>query len=90
MNLALLCLAMVLLASPVLGLVRVVLGPTPGDRMLGVQLVGTTAVGALVVLDQALTLPSLLNVALVFALLSAAAPVAFARPWGEPPVGDEQ
>jgi multicomponent Na+:H+ antiporter subunit F len=69
----------VLLVSVVLGLVRVMLGPTPTDRMLAAQLMGSAGVAMLVLLAQAFARPSLLDVALVFAVLAAVAAVAFVR-----------
>jgi len=79
MNLLLLLLAVVLLVTLLGGLVRVVLGPTPPDRMLAAQLMGTTCVGMLLLLSQALSSESLVDVALVFSLLAAVATVAFVR-----------
>lgn len=79
MTLTLLILVVVLLASLLAGLVRVMLGPTPFDRMLAAQLIGTTGVGMLVLLAQAQARPALLDVALVLALLAAVAAVAFVR-----------
>lgn len=74
-----LSLAVFLLASLLGGLVRVVIGPTPPDRMLAAQLMGTTGVGVLLLLSQSLASPSLLDVALVFSLLAAVTTVAFVR-----------
>lgn len=79
MNTLLLLLAVVLLLALLGGLVRVVLGPTPPDRMLAAQLMGTTGVGVLLLLSQALSSESLVDVALVFSLLAALATVAFVR-----------
>lgn len=79
MILTMLCLAVVLLVSLIVGLVRVMLGPTPSDRMLAAQLMGTTGVGVLVVLAKALARPALVDVALVFALLAAVTAVAFVQ-----------
>lgn len=79
MTLTLLCLTVVLLASLIVGLARVMFGPTPADRMLAAQLTGTTGVGVLLLLAQALSHPALRDVALVFALLSAVAAVAFVQ-----------
>ena len=79
MNTLLLLLAVVLLLVLLGGLVRVVLGPTPPDRMLAAQLMGTTGVGVLLLLSQALSSESLVDVALVFSLLAALATVAFVR-----------
>jgi multicomponent Na+:H+ antiporter subunit F len=78
-TLTLLILVVVLVASLMAGLVRVMLGPTPWDRMLAAQLIGTTGVGMLVLLAQAQARPALLDVALVLALLAAVASVAFVR-----------
>jgi multicomponent Na+:H+ antiporter subunit F len=52
------------------GLVRVVRGPSRGDRMLAAQLFGTTGVALLLVMAEALEAPSLRDVALVFAVLA--------------------
>ena len=79
MNFILLCLVAVLLASLIAGLVRVARGPTPSDRMLAAQLMGTTGVGILLLLGKALSQPALVDVALVFALLSAVTAVAFVQ-----------
>jgi len=68
-----------LLISVLLGLVRIVKGPTPADRLLAIQLLGTTAVAILVVLAEPMTLPALRDVALVFALLAVIATVAFVK-----------
>ena len=88
LNLVLL-LAVVLFLTLVGGLVRVVLGPTPPDRMLAAQLMGTTGVGVLLLLSQALHRPSLMDVALVFSLLAALTTVAFVRRSYLPRVKDE-
>lgn len=69
----------VLLALIAAGLIRVVRGPTPADRMLAAQLFGTTGVAILLLLSHSLAKPALRDVALVFALLAAVTAVAFAR-----------
>jgi len=79
MNVLLLSLAVVLLLTLLGGLVRVVLGPTPPDRMLAAQLMGTTGVGVLLLLSQAIGSDSLVDVAIVFSLLASVATVAFVR-----------
>ena len=89
MNLLLLSLAVVLLVTLLGGLVRVVVGPTPSDRMLAAQLMGTTGVGVLLLLSQSLGRPSLLDVALVFSLLAAVTTVAFVRSGFGPTVTGE-
>jgi multicomponent Na+:H+ antiporter subunit F len=77
MTTILLLLVVVLLASMIAGLVRVMLGPRESDRMLAAQLMGTTGVGILMLLAEALSEPTLLDVALVFALLAAVTGIAF-------------
>lgn len=71
--------AVALLASVFLGLLRVFGGPTAGDRMLAAQLLGTGGVAVLLLMAFALEAPSLVDVALVFALLAAVTAIAFAR-----------
>lgn len=68
-----------LLLTIVVGMLRVLLGPTPGDRILSAQLFGTTGVATLLLLAQGLSSPPLRNVALVLALLSALSAIAFVR-----------
>jgi multicomponent Na+:H+ antiporter subunit F len=75
--------AFFLLLTVALGLVRVLRGPTSGDRMLAAQLFGTSGVAILVLLGLAMDEPALWDIALVFALLAAVAGVAFVqRIWG--------
>lgn len=62
-----------LLATLLLGLVRVFRGPSTGDRMLAAQLIGTTGVGVLLLLWPVLGIPALVDVALVLALLAVVA-----------------
>lgn len=74
--------AVVLLASLALGLVRIWRGPGLADRMLAAQLFGTTGVALLLVLAQAQQRSALRDVALVLALLAVLAVLAFvARAW---------
>lgn len=63
--------AAAVLVTLALGLVRVLLGPTDGDRMLGAQLIGTAGVAILALLSAVLGQPALIDVALVLALLAA-------------------
>ncbi|WP_018141586.1 monovalent cation/H+ antiporter complex subunit F [Thioalkalivibrio sp. ALJ7] len=79
--------ALFLLATILLGLIRVLRGPGSGDRMLAAQLFGTTGVTILLLLSMALGESALVDVALVFALLAVVAAVAFVRQHGlpEPP-----
>ena len=74
--------AVVLLGTIVLGLVRVWRGPDLIDRMLTAQLFGTTGIALLLVLAQLQALPSLRNAALILALLAVMSTVAFvSRVW---------
>jgi multicomponent Na+:H+ antiporter subunit F len=75
---AYLLVALFLALTLVGGLVRVVRGPTPADRMLAAQLFGTTGVAILVVLGAAVD-PVLVDVALVFAVLAALNAAVFVR-----------
>jgi multicomponent Na+:H+ antiporter subunit F len=68
-----------LLLNIFVGVFRLALGPTAADRMLVVQLFGTTGVAILILLSTALSAPTLVNVALVFALLAVMTIVAFVK-----------
>jgi len=86
-----LALALLLLLLIVVGLIRILRGPTPADRMLAAQLFGTTGVAVVLLLAFAAKMPRLLDVALVFALLAAVVGVAFARRgWAEPTSNQEE
>lgn len=75
-------LATFLLLNLVAGLVRVTRGPTAADRLIAALLFGTTGVAMLALLANAMAIPALLDVALVFALLAAVTGAAFAqRAW---------
>jgi multicomponent Na+:H+ antiporter subunit F len=89
MSAFLLASALFLLITIAAGMVRVLRGPTDGDRMLAAQLFGTTGVAILLLLAEALEEPALVDVALVFALLAAVATVAFVRQRGEREAGDD-
>ena len=69
--------ALGLMLSLFLGLLRVLLGPGVGDRMLAIQLIGTAGVGMLLLLGVLLDQPALVDVALILALLAAVAAAAF-------------
>lgn len=73
--------AFFLLANIGLGLVRVVRGPTTADRLLAVQLFGTTGTAILILLSLRDDSPDYLNIALVFALLAGILGVVFTRYW---------
>jgi multicomponent Na+:H+ antiporter subunit F len=79
MQILFLAMALFLLLSLIVGMWRVLRGPTAADRMLASQLFGTTAVAILLLLAQADDNPALRDVALVFAILAAVTAVAFVR-----------
>lgn len=80
--------ASVLMLTVIAGLIRVERGPNPADHMLAAQLFGTTGVAILLLLADAMEIPALRDVALVFALLAAMAGVAFVkRAWHPGPQG---
>ena len=65
-----------------LGLVRVARGPGRAERMMAAQLLGTGAIGALLLFGAASGDGAVFDVALTLALLAAIAGVAFAqRAW---------
>jgi multicomponent Na+:H+ antiporter subunit F len=68
-----------LLLNLLAGLLRILLGPTPADRLLTTQLLSTTAVAMLLLHAEASAEPAWRDVALVFALLAAVTAVAFVR-----------
>ena len=71
--------ALFLLVNVAAGLLRVVRGPTPADRMLAAQLFASTGSAILLLLAEAGTAPALRDVALLFALLASVVTVAFVR-----------
>ena len=79
MNLFYTCLALFLLLNLMVGMWRVLRGPTVADRMLATQLFGTTAVAVLLLLAQSLNEAALRDVALLFGLLAAVTSLAFVR-----------
>jgi multicomponent Na+:H+ antiporter subunit F len=72
------------LAMVALGLLRIIRGPTETDRMMAAQLLGTGGVAALLLLAVASQTPSIVDVALMLALLAAFASVAFVRSASNP------
>ncbi|CAN5504808.1 hypothetical protein BH24DEI1_BH24DEI1_14640 [soil metagenome] len=71
--------ALLLFLDIMVGLWRVLRGPTAADRMVAAQLFGTTGVAILLLLAQAFSSPPLRDVALVFSLLAVLAITAFVR-----------
>ena len=72
-------LALFLLSTLGGGILRALRGPTAADRMLAVQVFGTTAVATLLLLAQGSGNAALRDVALLFALLATITAVAFVR-----------
>ena len=68
--------AALIMLSALIGLARVLRGPTRADRLLAAQLLSTAGIGALLLLSAA-GAPELIDVALVLALVGAFASVAF-------------
>ncbi|EXF42520.1 potassium efflux system protein [Pseudomonas sp. BAY1663] len=68
-----------LLLTLVIGLGRVLRGPSRVDRLLAVQLLGTTGTALLLLLAQWQALPALRDAALVLALLAAMASAALVQ-----------
>ena len=79
MNTLLTAVALFLLLNLVTGLIRVVLGPTPGDRLIAFILFGTIGVAVILLLAEATANAPLRDVALVFALLASVIAVAFVK-----------
>ncbi len=69
----------VLLIILLIGLWRVIGGPTSADRMLAAQLFGTAGVAILMLLAAVQNEEALLNVALVLALLAPLTLIAFVK-----------
>jgi multicomponent Na+:H+ antiporter subunit F len=74
-----LAMSLLLLVTMAGGLVRVIIGPTPADRMMAAQLLGTSSIGVLLLLAPAIGVPALVDVGLIFALLAAVSVAAFTR-----------
>ena len=68
---------LVLLLTLLLGLVQVIRTRSPAGRMLAAQFLGTTTVAMLLLLSVVLSMPALLDVALVFAMLAAVTLICF-------------
>ncbi len=72
-------LAIVLLVSILAGLWRIWRGPTRADRLLAVQLFGTSGAAVLMLLAHTQRQPPLLDAALVLALLAAVLSIALVQ-----------
>jgi len=84
MSVYLTAIAVILLLVLLLGLGRVIRGPTAADRMLVAQLFGTAGVAILMLLSAAQQQAALLNVALVLALLAPLTLISFLKLTGRP------
>lgn len=83
MNAAIEALAVVIMVTVILGLFRIERGPTSADRMLSSMLFGTSGIALTLALSVIEEMPSLLDMALVFAILTSISTVAFVkRAWG--------
>jgi multicomponent Na+:H+ antiporter subunit F len=71
-----------LLGVTVLSLVRVVIGPEPEDRMIGLNLIASQVLAILVLAALRLDQPIFLDVALVYAILGFIGILAIARSMG--------
>jgi len=65
------------------GLVCVLKGPTLADRMMSVQLLGTSGIAALLLIATVAREPAIVDVALALALLAAFAAIAFVASSGD-------
>jgi multicomponent Na+:H+ antiporter subunit F len=73
----LLAAAAFVLATVVLGLVRVLRGPGDADRIMAVQLLGTGGIAVLLLASEAIEASAAADVALILALLAAFMAAAF-------------
>ncbi len=74
--------AVLLLLNIVVGMVRILRGPTAADRMLAAEMFATSAVVIVLLMAFVTDNLALIDVALIFALLAALASVTFvSRAW---------
>jgi multicomponent Na+:H+ antiporter subunit F len=71
--------ALFVLAMVALGLFRIFHGPAEADRLMAGQLVGSGGVAVLLLMAVATRTPSIVDVALILALLATFASIAFFR-----------
>ena len=89
MTILLLAASLILVFSLGLGLLRVYIGPSQEDRMLSVQLVGTSGVGLLLLFGFLLEMPASIDVALVLALLAGVSVAKLTRRQSKAEAGDD-
>ncbi len=83
--------AFFLMLNLLAGLIRIYRGPTPADRLLATQLLGTTGTGVLLILAVGQEVPALIDAALIFSLLAAVTLIAFVcRLWMNLPPEPEE
>ncbi|GAC29510.1 monovalent cation/H+ antiporter complex subunit F [Brumicola pallidula] len=71
--------AMLLTLTLLVGLIRVIIGPSESDRMLACQLFGTAGVALTIILAVVQQQATLLNLALVLALLAPLTLIVFVK-----------
>jgi multicomponent Na+:H+ antiporter subunit F len=82
--------AVFLMLNLLAGLFRIYKGPTPSDRLLAAQLMGTTGTGILLLMATWFAMEPLVDAAIVFALLAAVTLIAFVcRLWSSLPAESE-
>jgi multicomponent Na+:H+ antiporter subunit F len=86
----LLIFAAALLLTVAASLVRVLLGPTAADRMMGAQLAGTGGIAILLLLAVVSRKWAIVDVALILALLAAFAAVGFVKAASPDGAGDPE
>jgi multicomponent Na+:H+ antiporter subunit F len=62
-----------------LGLVSILRGPNDADRMMATQLIGTAGIAVLLLLGAVTGVPTVIDVALILALLATFASIAFVK-----------
>lgn len=82
--------ALIVLLNVAASAIRIFMGPSRADRMMGAQLIGTGGVAILILLSLAGARPAVLDVALLLALLAAFAAVAFVKSVSPGGAGDPE
>ncbi len=82
--------ALFVLATVALGLLRVLAGPSAADRVMAIQLLGTGGVAATLLSAVATGATAAIDVALTIALLAAFAVVAFVLAASEPDANERE
>ncbi|MFO1121867.1 MAG: monovalent cation/H+ antiporter complex subunit F [Hyphomicrobiales bacterium] len=70
-----------ILVMVALGLLRILVGPSASDRLMAAQLIGSGGVAIVLLLAAAMKAPSIIDVALMLAILAVFASVGFVN-WG--------